>query len=131
MSGRRTTPLPREMAAVYLRKAMNFLRGMDAVLAEGNADAAGLSAIHATISSCDALTVFRLGVRSAAQDHSEVLKLLPEAGAPTAVITQVRLVLSLKNKAEYEARLLTQKEAVRIAASAKGVVEYVGSIVSK
>ncbi len=128
MSERRTIPLPKEKAAVYLRKATNFLRGMEAALEDRNPDAAGLSAIHAVISSCDALTVFRLGVRSAAQDHSEVLKLLPDAGAPPAVITQVRQVLSLKNKAEYEARQLTREEADRIATSAKRVLEFVGSI---
>lgn len=112
---------------MYLRRARNFGRAMDAALEARNADAVGLSAVHAVISACDALTIRHLGMRSAAQDHSEVLKLLPQSGAPDRLITQVRLVLSLKNRVEYEAREVSPDEATRIATAARRVLDYVGS----
>ena len=100
-------------------------------MGDRNFDAAGLAGVHSVISACDALTVARLGMRSTAQDHQEVLRLLEDTGAPNPVLTQVREVLSMKNKAEYEARELTEQEAQRVVTRAGRILIYVrGAIIS-
>lgn len=125
MNPERVSPLPKGKAAMYLRKASDFARNMDAAQADRNFDAAGLSGIHAVISACDALTVSRLGLRSTAQDHSQVLKLLVQCDAPTTFLTQVRETLGLKNQVEYEARPLSEEEANRLRVQVGRVLEFV------
>lgn len=121
----RTSPLPKAKAVTYFRKSQNFLRAAEAAMGDRNFDAAGLAGVHSVISACDALTVARLGIRSTAQDHQEVLRLLEATGAPNQVLTQVREVLSMKNKAEYEARELTVLEAQRVVTRAGRILVYV------
>jgi hypothetical protein len=125
MSSDRVSSLPRTNAAVYLRKASDFARGMEAAVSDRNFDAAGLSGIHAVISACDALTVTRLGLRSTAPDHSELLKLLVRCDAPTAFLTQVRETLAMKRRVEYEARLLSEEEANRLRLRVQPVLDFV------
>lgn len=126
MSPERITSLPKSKAAVYLRKASDFARSMEAALSDRNFDGAGLSGIHAVISACDALTVARLGLRSTAQDHQEVLKLLVLCDVPTAFLTQVRETLAVKSRVEYEARQLSEEEADRLRLRVQRVLQLVG-----
>ncbi|MCI4351815.1 MAG: hypothetical protein L3K14_00270 [Thermoplasmata archaeon] len=125
MSRDRVSSLPKSTAAVYLRKASDFARSMEAAVSDRNFDAAGLAGIHAVISACDALTVTRLGLRSTAQDHSEVLKLLVRCNVPTGLLTQVRATLAVKNRVEYEARQLSEEEAYRLRIQVRRVLEFV------
>ncbi len=125
MSPERNSPLPKVKAALYLRKASDFARNMDAARADRNYEASGLSGIHAVISACDALTVSRLGLRSTGQDPSEVLKLLVQCDAPAAFLTQVRETLGLKNQVQYETRLLTEEEADRLQVRVRRILEFV------
>lgn len=124
MSAPRTAPLPKSKAAIHLRKASNFLRAAQSALHDRNFDAAGLAGLHAVISACDGLTVSKLGLRSTAQNHSDVLRLLVNTGMPEATMTQVRETLSLKSRAEYEARELGEDEAAQIVTRAARVVAY-------
>ena len=126
MSPERISTLPKSTAAIYLRKASDFARSMEAAVSVRNFDAAGLAGIHAVISACDALTVARLGLRSTAQDHSEVLKLLVRCNVPTPFLTQVRETLALKNRVEYEARQLSEEEADRLRVQVQRVLGFVG-----
>ncbi|MGA7860274.1 MAG: hypothetical protein WCB19_00250 [Thermoplasmata archaeon] len=125
MSPERVSPVPKGKAAIYLRKASDFARSMEAAGTDRNFDAVGLSGIHAVISACDALTVSRLGLRSTAQDHSQVLKLLIQCGAPTPFLTQVRETLGLKNQIEYEARPLSEEEGTRLRLRVRRVLDFV------
>lgn len=129
MSGRRTAPTEKSRGSFYLRKASNFLRAAESSLQGRNFDAAGLAGVHAVISAGDALTVFRLGLRSSGQDHSEVLKLLLDVGIPDATLTQIRETISQKNRAAYEARGITEEEAKQIVTRARRVLEVASRIV--
>lgn len=125
MSSERVSALPRSKAEVYLRKAAGFARSMEAALSDQNLDAAALSGIHAVISACDALTVARLGLRSTAQDHLQVLKLLARCDAPNTLLTQVREGLALKHRVEYEARPLAVSEANWIGIQVRRVLDFI------
>lgn len=60
-------------------------------------------AIHAAINAADAVCGARLGQRAAGEDHEQVLTLLKQAGTDgTAVEKELRRLLPLKTKTEYE-----------------------------
>jgi hypothetical protein len=124
MTTERISPIPRSKATVFLRKAASFGRSMDAAFSTRDFDASGLNGVHSVISACDALTVARLGLRSTAQDHSEVLKLLVRCDVPGPVLTQVRETLAAKNRVEYEARELSEEEATLIRTRAQRVLDF-------
>lgn len=86
----------------YANKADEYAEAAEAELQEGRTVAATSLAIHAGINAADAVCGARLGQRSAG-DHSMVLALLKQAGKDGAEIeTQLRRLLPLKTKAEYD-----------------------------
>lgn len=109
----KTENLDRAKAKIYARKADQFARLMDDAASRGDWNAVGLAAVHAVISAADALTTAKLGVRSRAVDHEEVVKLirtLPSRDA-AARADQALAVLGVKNQVEYEARDFEEAEA--------------------
>ena len=116
MSPRRikTRDVPRERYSTYLKKARGFLRAAEASLAVGDWDAAALNAVHCGISSADALLVFKAGVRSGSDSHSDAAALLDrhfagdEAGPKAGTLSKI---LSYKNLAAYEDREVSDAEA--------------------
>ena len=83
--------------------------------ADGEWNAACLNAIHCTISSADAVTVFYLGMRSTGQGHEEATKLLAKTGLESVneKIRQFSNILRLKTLVEYDAEEPTENEASR------------------
>ena len=75
-----------------------------------------VNAIHCAISSSDALTVFYLGFRHSGERHNDVILLLQELEIDKKElqkrIKQLSTLLSIKNIAEYEDRLMVKKDAV-------------------
>lgn len=87
----------------YAAKAQEFSDAAEGALGAGLNIAATSLAIHAGISSADAVCGARLGRRAAGDDHDQVLDLLLEAGPDgAAVARELRRLLPLKTKAEYE-----------------------------
>jgi hypothetical protein len=74
-----------------------------------------LNAIHCAISSAASLTVFYLGFRHAGERHNDVIQLLQQIEIDkkelNKKIQQLSALLSIKNQAEYEERLMTGKDA--------------------
>jgi hypothetical protein len=90
-------------------------------------NSAGLEAIHAVISACDAVTVARLGLRCKGEDHRDVLHLLgriKEEGL-SEVHRQVSQVLSVKSMVEYGGAGLSFEETTRVVVQAERVVKWV------
>lgn len=73
-------------ARAYLDKAQEYLDAASSELATGRTIAASSLAVHAGINAADAITGFRLGKRSAGQNHEEVLALLRERAARCVAI---------------------------------------------
>jgi HEPN domain-containing protein len=121
----KTRPATKAQAKRYLEKAQEFLRNGERAYEEGDESAAGLLAIHAGISACDALTAHFLGVRSAGQRHHEAMDLLTKAPVPRkeAIAKQFRRLLDEKNLVEYDAEILSRGDAAAMLEAAKRIVE--------
>ncbi len=100
---------------IYLQKAREFYDEMGDALANERWNAVGLNGIHCLISSCDALTVYFLGKRSASQSHEGAVKLLNELDIDERTkrdrLGQALSILQPKTRVEYEGELFTEKEA--------------------
>ena len=113
----------------YLTKATECLAMAQDAFGKRLWNASAISAIHAVISSCDALVAFYLGVRSAGERHDDVLTLLARVDIPkedyAKIRRQISHALSIKNKAEYEDRLIQQDEAESILRDAERTFNWV------
>jgi hypothetical protein len=98
----------------YLGKAQEYLDAATSELAAGRSIAATSLAVHAGINAADAVAGVRLGRRSAAQDHKQLLALLRESGKDgTEAENALSRLLPLKTKTEYEPTEISKSEAAR------------------
>ena len=112
----------------YLKKAEECYRAAIRSIENREWNAAAITAIHACISGCDALCVYYLGKRSADENHNQSVKLLKQIkNIDTVNINANRLsrILSLKNVAEYEEGLITQKNAEIILKDCERFISFV------
>jgi len=99
----RTRAVSTAQVRAYAAKAEEFAEAAASDLESGRNVAATSLAIHAGISSADAVCGARLGQRAAGEDHDQVLVLLRQAGLDGAEVERdLRRLLPLKTKAEYE-----------------------------
>ena len=101
----------------YLGKADQFYITMLLSYEKKLWNATVVNAIHCAISSADALTIFYLGFRHAGERHNDVIHLLHQLEIDKKElrkkIQQLSALLSIKNEAEYEERLMIEKDASR------------------
>ena len=125
----RTRAVSRELYKNYLRKAEEFYRSMEQAYHASDWNACVANAIHCAISSADAMTVFYLGFRHAGEKHQDVLQLLQEIDFDLKEIQsknrQLSSLLSIKNRAEYEERLMGKSDAGNALKAAKRFHEWV------
>jgi HEPN domain-containing protein len=99
----RTKPVSGAQVRAYAGKAEEYADAAASEIEAGRYIAATSLAIHAGINAADAVCGARLGERAAGEDHDQVLSLLRQAGPDgTKVEKELRRLLSLKTKAEYE-----------------------------
>ncbi len=101
---------------IYFNKARDFYEIMLKARDTGKWTAVGLNAVHCAISSCDAMLVFHLGIRSIGEDHMQVTDLLtrvPLRGINDEVAALKRIIAK-KNVIAYENREFRQLEALDI-----------------
>jgi uncharacterized protein (UPF0332 family) len=119
---------------IYLQKAEEFYYEMQDALEKERWNAVGLNGIHCLISSCDALTTYFLGKRSASEKHEDVVKLLAELGLEERIIkekiNQALSILRSKTRVEYEGELFTEKEARRMAKQVERFYEWAVGVLS-
>lgn len=110
----RTRPVSAAQVRAYAAKAEEFAEAAVSDLEAGRNIAATSLAIHAGINSADAVCGARLGERAAGEDHDQVLALLRQAGPDGAEIERdLRRLLPLKTKAEYEPEDIAQSVATK------------------
>ena len=122
----RTNVVPSGEYARFLARAREFAGTARMAMEDQRLNSAGLEAIHAVISACDAVTVARLGLRCKSEDHREVLHLLrriKEEGL-SEVHRQVSQVLSVKSMVEYGGAGLSSEETTRVVVQAERVVNW-------
>jgi uncharacterized protein (UPF0332 family) len=131
----RTTAVTRPQAQTYLNKAKEFLVASREAMKEDRWNSAGLLAIHAAISSADALLGYQAGYRSTSPDHRVAATLLKELGVGSAdrsdQIRRFKRILSKKNIVEYEARQITQKEASYLVEQADRFVNWAREVMGE
>lgn len=111
----RTRSVSRDFHKNYIKKAEEFYRCMERSYGMGDWNTCVANAIHCAISSADAMTVFYLGFRHAGEKHHDVLQLIQEIDFDPKEIQsrnkQLSSLLSIKNRAEYEERLMSKSDA--------------------
>ncbi len=99
----RTRPVTKAQVRAYANKAQEYGEAASSEIDSERYIASTSLAIHAAINAADAVCGARLGKRAASEDHDQVLTLLKQAGPDgSAVAKELRRLLPLKTKAEYE-----------------------------
>jgi len=110
----RTKPVSGAQVRAYAGKAKEYADAAASELAAGRYIAATSLAIHAGINAADAVCGARLGEGAAGEDHDQVLTLQRQAGPDgTKVEKELRRLLPLKTKAEYEPDDVAPGEATK------------------
>jgi HEPN domain-containing protein len=131
----RTRRVKKDLYENYLKKARESLDAARECLSAGRLNAATVNAVHSGINACDALTVFMIGVRHAGERHEDAVTLLQTLSLPRDVLSgkgrQLSRLLGIKNAAEYEERLITQKEAAEAVRDAERFLEWAEELLRK
>lgn len=102
-------------ASNYIQRAEQCSKAMHQAFSAGDWNACVINAIHAAISSADAICVHKLGKRSAGQSHVQAASLLagirPETEELKQAVKHLTNLVGVKTDAEYGERLSTQREA--------------------
>ena len=128
-AARRTRSVAPQAAGNYLKKAQEFAAAMEAALEEEHWNAAALAAVHVAISAGDALLAAFVGIRSAQQDHRQIVTLLADHLGKDGdqASKHVLRVIARKNLVEYEGRLIRQTDAKRMATHVRRLMALVES----
>jgi HEPN domain-containing protein len=98
------------------------------LLEHGKWSASAVLSVHAVISACDAVCIRFLQLRHGGADHMQAVELLNslplERYEIELKIKQARRIISLKNAAEYEDKLIKQSDAQEMNRDAERVVEW-------
>lgn len=110
-----TKPVEKAAYSNYLQKAEENLRSAQKAADARDYNSAAVSAVHCVISAADAYCVYGLAKRCSSSKHEDTAELIRTAPYPedekTAVSKKFLSVIKIKNMAEYEDRLVKQKEA--------------------
>ena len=128
----RTRSVRKELFGNYLEKAGESLEAARESLGARRWNAAAINAVHCGINATDALTVFMIGVRHAGERHEDAVTLLQTLSLPKATLSakgrQLGRLLSIKNTAEYEERLIREKEAAEAVRDAERYYEWIETL---
>jgi len=118
-----------QAAGNYLTKAREFATAKERVLQEKHWNAAALAAVHAAISAGDAILSAYVGIRSADQDHRQIVTLLADHLDKDGerASRHVQRVIARKNLMEYEERLVKQADANQMAEHIRRLMNLVES----
>ncbi len=111
----KTREVDRSKAGFYLQKAKECENSMERAFEAGEWNACVINAVHAAISSADALCIAKLGIRNAGERHEDAvvlfLRINPESPEIKNSVRHLSELLSIKTDAEYGERLFQQKDA--------------------
>lgn len=112
----------------YRRKGKILLEAAEISLEFELYDAAAVLAIHAAILVADAVLIRTSGLKSASDDHRDVIELIAaRTKNPAPARRHLGTILSVKNQIEYTGELVTPEEARNIYRSARRLEEWAKS----
>jgi uncharacterized protein (UPF0332 family) len=112
----------------YLKKAEECLHAAKNSFSDQEWNSSTISAIHACISGCDSMCVYFLGKRNAGENHNETVALFKTIKNDESInknANRISRVLSVKNMAEYEERLIYRSEAEKVLKDCERFLEFV------
>ncbi len=111
----------------YLKKAEEFLGQSNEAINNKKWNVAVSLSIHSGICAADALTVFHSSIRSVADSHEEVAKLISNINLKDVKIKTRQLLnlLNVKNSAEYSEDLMNKKDALSAKQNAERFLSWV------
>ena len=125
----KTRDVEKSLYANYLKKAEECYHAAKTSFEAQEWNAATISAIHACISASDAMCIYFLGKRNANESHNEAAALFKTIKADDEEINtnanRISRILSIKNMAEYEDRLIFRAEAEKVLKDSERFLEYV------
>jgi hypothetical protein len=125
----RTRSADRRAYFNYLRKADEFHKSMRENYEKRRWNATVANAVHCAISCCDALTAFYLGFRHAGERHLDAVGLLRKIDLDRKElddnIRHFTSLVSVKNLAEYEDRLINARDAAKARKSCERFYNWV------
>ena len=122
----RTSPCTIEIRRGRLRKASQFIDAATLIADQADqeadvADALVTLCVHAGIAASDVICCARLGLHAQGEDHSEAVALLRKAEGGSA--KYLRVLLTMKTKAEYSHTSVTASDAKRAVRAAEALIE--------
>jgi len=125
----KTRDVEKSLYVNYLKRAEECCHAAKSSFIAHEWNAATISAIHAVIAASDAMCIYFLGKRNACESHNEAVLLFKtikhdDDGINTNA-NRMSKILSIKNMAEYEERLVLKTEAERVLKDCERFLEYV------
>jgi len=128
----RTTSTSIGSEKLYMQKAQNFLDGANILFEHGNWEASATLCIHAVISSCDAITAKFLSCKHSGPTHLDVINLIEQIPMANkselkTKITQIKEVILMKNKVEYEEKPIKKSQTQKIITQSDRIVKWIAT----
>ncbi|MGA2091409.1 MAG: HEPN domain-containing protein [Endomicrobiales bacterium] len=110
----KTRDVQKSLYTNYLQRAEECCHAAKASINNQEWTAATINAIHSCIAACDAMCVFYIGKRHAGEGHNDTVvlfKSIKDNEQMNANAKRLSRIVSIKNMAEYEERLVYRSEA--------------------
>lgn len=124
----KTRDVAKSLYTNYLKRANECYHAAKISFDNGEWTAATINIIHACISASDAMCVFYLGKRHAGEGHNDAVVLFKSIKDTESVNNNAKRlirILSIKNMAEYEERLVYRTEAEHALKDCERFIEFV------
>ncbi|MFH1416589.1 MAG: HEPN domain-containing protein [Elusimicrobiota bacterium] len=124
----KTKDVAKSLYVNYLKKAEECFKAAKTSCASKEWNAATINAIHSCISACDAVCVYFLGKRHSGESHGDAVKLFKTIKTGKEIDTnagRLTRILSIKNIAEYEERLIFQKECDKVLRDCERFLDFI------
>lgn len=123
-----TRDVQKSLYVNFLKRAEECLHAARNSFSIQEWNATAINAIHSCIAACDAMCVYFLGKRHAGDDHEEAANLfmtIKDSEAAKTNANRLLRILSVKNMAEYEERLVHRSEAEKILKDCERFLEFI------
>lgn len=131
----KTRDVARSSFRNYLKKAEECSRSALDGFQQKMWNSSGIMCIHAATSSADALCTYHLGKRYAGERHDGVIELFRSLPVDSEALDKnsMRLsrIISIKNLAEYDDRLLHEDDASRLLKEMQRFLEFIKGCLPK
>ncbi len=130
----RTKDVDKALYANYLKRAEECFHAAKNSFNAQEWNAASINAIHSCIAACDAMCIYFLGKRHVGENHNDAAALFktikPDDEGINTNANRIVRVLSTKNMAEYEERLVFRSESEKILKDSERFLEFAKSKLS-